>query len=120
MRSGRGSFVVLSLVLSVNTASVAQVPVGPSTEVLSDATELVLQDRVVRKRIEITRTTLVPEIDGVLDDEIWRDATVISDLHQYQPVDHGEPSERSEFYLTYTDRFLYVGARLFDSNPSAI
>jgi len=74
----------------------------------------------LRKRVQIPRTELVPEIDGVLDDEIWKHAAVIRDMHQFQPVDHGEPSERSEFYLIYSERFLYVGARLYDSDPSAI
>jgi hypothetical protein len=73
-----------------------------------------------RKRIEIIRTDQVPDIDGVLDDELWKTATVISDMHQFQPVDHAEPTERSEFYLAYSERFLYIGARLYDSNPEAI
>jgi hypothetical protein len=73
-----------------------------------------------RKSVEIVRTELMPQIDGVLDDEIWKIATVISDLHQFQPVDHGQPSERSEFYLAYTERFLFVGARLYDTDPSGI
>lgn len=73
-----------------------------------------------RKSIEIPRTDLEPVIDGVLDDEIWKQAAVITDMHQFQPVDHGEPSERSEFYITYSERYFYVGARLYDSDPSAI
>ena len=52
-----------------------------------------------RKKISIARTTDAPVIDGVLDDAIWQSATVISDLHQFQPVDHGEPSESSVFIL---------------------
>ena len=73
-----------------------------------------------RKRLEIVRTELAPKIDGVLDDEIWKTATLISDFHQFQPVDHGEPSERSEFYIAYSERYFYVAARLYDSDPSAI
>lgn len=73
-----------------------------------------------RKRVEIVRTDVAPEIDGVLDDEMWKSATVITDLHQYQPVDQGVPSERTEFYLAYNERFLFVGARLYDSDPGAI
>jgi hypothetical protein len=73
-----------------------------------------------RKRVEIVRTELVPVIDGVLDDEIWNVATVISDMHQYQPVDQGAPSERSEFYIAYDESYLYVGARLYDSDPAGI
>jgi len=73
-----------------------------------------------RKSIEIKRTELEPRIDGVLDDALWKEATVIADLHQFEPVDHGTPSEKSEFYLAYSERFLYVGARLYDSDPSGI
>jgi len=73
-----------------------------------------------RKRIEIPRTDLEPQIDGILNDEIWKQAAVISDMHQFQPVDHAQPSERSEFYITYSERYLYVAARLYDSDPSAI
>jgi len=73
-----------------------------------------------RKRVEIARTDLAPEIDGLLDDEIWKNATVISDMHQFEPADHVEPSERSEFYLAYSERYFYVGARLYDSDPSSI
>ena len=73
-----------------------------------------------RKRLEIPRTELQPEIDGVLDDEIWEMAAVISDLHQFNPVDQGTPTERSEFYIAYNERFFYIGARLYDSNPDAI
>ncbi len=51
---------------------------------------------------------------------MWRNALVIDDLHQYDPIDHGEPTEQSEFYLLYDDENLYIGARLFDNNPSNI
>jgi hypothetical protein len=93
------------------------------TTLLAQPAAIVAQggtDATARKRIEIVRTELVPEIDGALDDELWRNATVITDLHQFQPVDHGEPSERSEFYLAYSERYFYVGARLYDSDPSGI
>lgn len=83
-------------------------------------TEDSLSSAQSRKRIEITRTDLVPEIDGILDDELWQHASVITDLHQFQPVDQGAPSEKSEFYLAYSERYLYIGARLYDSNPAAI
>ena len=73
-----------------------------------------------RKSIEIVRTALVPDIDGALDDEIWKVATTISDMHQFQPVDHGPPTEQSVFYLAYSDRYLYIAARLYDSDPDAI
>ncbi|MBN4053920.1 carbohydrate binding family 9 domain-containing protein, partial [Haliea sp. AH-315-K21] len=74
----------------------------------------------VRKSVDIQRTTLAPVIDGVLDDEIWKQATVITDLHQVNPVDHGTPTQESIFYVTYDDNYFYVGARLFDTQPDEI
>lgn len=73
-----------------------------------------------RKRVEITRTDLSATLDGVLDDEIWKNATVISDMHQYQPVDQAAPSERSEFYITYNEDYFYIAARLYDKDPTGI
>ena len=73
-----------------------------------------------RKQAEIARTTLAPVLDGNLDDEIWQQATVISDLHQFMPVDMGEPSEDSIFYVTYSEDYFYVAARLYDSQPETI
>jgi hypothetical protein len=73
-----------------------------------------------RKITEISRTTVRPTLDGVLNDATWADATVIEDLHQFDPVDHGEPSEKSTFYVAYDDDYLYVAARLLDSDPSLI
>lgn len=75
---------------------------------------------VQRKISEIARTPTPPVLDGVLDDTAWAEATVIEDLHQYDPVDHGEPTEQSTFYLLYDDENLYIGARLLDSEIEEI
>ena len=73
-----------------------------------------------RKSATIVRTSTLPTLDGRLHEPVWGNALVIDDLHQYDPIDHGEPSEHSEFYLLYDDENLYIGARLFDNNPSGI
>jgi len=73
-----------------------------------------------RKVAEIARTSTPPTLDGTLDEAVWAEAMVIEDLHQYDPVDHGEPSEKSTFYLLYDDENLYVGARLLDSDSGGI
>ena len=70
--------------------------------------------------LNLQQRNIAPVIDGVLDDAVWARATRIDDLHQFQPIDHGEPSEKSEFFIFYDEDFLYVGARLYDSDPAAI
>ena len=86
---------------------------------MSGATS-VAQERLARKATEIVRASSPPQLDGRLDDQVWAEATVITDLHQYEPVDQGEPSESSIFYVLYDDDNLYIGARLLDSEPSLI
>ena len=68
----------------------------------------------------MVQTPVAPRIDGVLDEEIWADAAVVSDLHQMDPIEYSEPSEQSEFYLAYDQDALYVGARMRDSQPGRI
>jgi hypothetical protein len=73
-----------------------------------------------RKRIEIVRTELKPTVDGILDDDVWQQATLIDQLHQFSPVDQGIPSEHTEVFITYDERNFYVAARLYDSDPAGI
>ena len=63
------------------------------------------------KRIEIARIDTPPVIDGRLDDDAWKHATVIDDLHQVLPYEYAAPDERTVFYLAYDKDALYIGAR---------
>ena len=80
----------------------------------------VAQEAAIRKVMDIVRTETPPQVDGRLDEPVWQQATVIADLHQYDPLEHGVPSETSIFYVLYDDENLYIGARLLDSEPSLI
>jgi hypothetical protein len=72
------------------------------------------------KTLRITRTTTAPVIDGKVDDSVWASAALIDDFHQVRPTDGGTPSERTEVRLLYDDDYLYIGARLYDSEPDKI
>src|SRR5687768_701543 len=68
-----------------------------------------------------TRAIEAPTIDGdVLGDPAWAQATPITTFWQEQP-DEGQPvSERTEVRVVFTADTLYIGAVLYDSDPSAI
>lgn len=68
-----------------------------------------------------THTTLASiAIDGSLKEEAWQDAVPATDLIQLEPRP-GEPaSERSEIRVLYDNTGIYIGARLYDSNPGKI
>jgi hypothetical protein len=72
------------------------------------------------KTAHIVRTDTPPLVDGRLDDAVWQRAATIDDFHQIRPRDGVPPSERTIVYLLYDDDNLYVGARMFDSDPSSI
>ncbi|HEX5869910.1 MAG TPA: DUF5916 domain-containing protein, partial [Longimicrobium sp.] len=61
-----------------------------------------------------------PAVDGRLDDAAWAAAPVLSDFVQKQPVEGGEPTERTEVRFVYDDAALYVAARMFKKDPAAI
>ncbi len=61
-----------------------------------------------------------PEIDGRLDDAAWAAAPVLSGFTQKEPRE-GEPAtERTEVRFLYDDHALYVGARMWSSDPARI
>src|SRR5688572_16118352 len=72
------------------------------------------------KGVRVARVALPPTIDGRMDEAVWGQADPIIDFHQIRPGDGSAPSERTEVYLVYTDDALYVGARMFDSDPDRI
>lgn len=66
------------------------------------------------------KTATPPTVDGVLDDEAWKDAPVIDDFVQQLPQDKVSPTERTEVRITYDADNLYLGVRFFDSDPSRL
>ena len=72
------------------------------------------------KVVRVVRVASPPVIDGRLDDDVWQQADVITDFHQIRPGDGAEPSEITEVYLVYDDDALYIGARMYDSEPERI
>ena len=79
-------------------------------------------DICVSKQATITR--LGPEekvdVDGKLDEPVWRRTQPISDFVQLRPVEGVLPTERTEVSFAYDDNTLYIGARMFSHNPEQL
>lgn len=56
-------------------------------------------------------------IDGRLDEEAWSRAEAVTDFTQIDPEEGRPASERTEVRFLFDDEALYVGARLYDSQP---
>ncbi|MCP3139298.1 DUF5916 domain-containing protein [Pyxidicoccus xibeiensis] len=73
-----------------------------------------------RRTVSAVRVERPPELDGVLDDAAWRQATFTTDLVQKEP-DQGLPATlRTEVAFVYDEDALYVGARMFSDSPADI
>lgn len=72
------------------------------------------------KTVHIMHEDDVVVVDGILDEAVWARATRVDDLHQVEPFEYGEPSQRTEILLYYDDDALYIGARLWDTEADRI
>lgn len=78
-----------------------------------------LVDLVLREAMAV-RISAPPRIDGSLNEAVWTDGEVITDLFQIDPNNLEVPTERTEISLLYDDENLYVGFRSYDTEPEKI
>jgi len=64
--------------------------------------------------------TSVPVIDGRLDDVTWAEAQILTGFVQREPTEGRPVSERTEVRVAYDGEALYVGAWLFDTDPTSL
>jgi hypothetical protein len=75
---------------------------------------------LVPRQLHAVRVEHAPVIDGRLDEAIWAVAEPIGGFLQRDPVE-GEPaSEDTIIRVAYDEDALYIAARLFDREPTAI
>ena len=71
-----------------------------------------------RPTVRPTRTDTPPDIDGRLDDVVWRNAAKITEFTQESPLEGAPATEDTEVYIAYDDDNLYFGFYLHYSDPS--
>ncbi len=61
-----------------------------------------------------------PQLDGVLNDEVWKTAPLHGGFRQRDP-DEGKPAtERTTFQIAYDDEAIYFAVMCYDSEPDKI
>jgi hypothetical protein len=95
---------------------------GPSTrQALLLALLLLPAAAAAEARVaHLSPTATPPVLDGVLDEPLWREAAVLGDFVQQQPREGAAPLQSTEVRLARDADFLYVAARLFDTEPAAV
>ena len=69
------------------------------------------------RQFEIHRATSAVQVDGVLDEAAWRDALTIDLPYEWSPDDNVPPPVKTDFLVTYDDKYLYAGFKFADPHP---
>jgi hypothetical protein len=69
--------------------------------------------------MDIKRLDAIIKFDGIPEEEAWRKISPLP-VTTLQPVAGREPSEKTEVLVGYTDDYLWIGGKLYDSDPSGI
>ena len=72
-----------------------------------------------RPELRLNATTGI-RVDGRLDDDAWARVAPLTDFIQSEPDGGAPATERTEVWLTYDGDYLYIGAQMWDSDPSGI
>jgi hypothetical protein len=59
-------------------------------------------------------------LDGRMNEAFWENVTPITNFTQQEPNEGSVPTERTEIFVAYDDSYLYIAARMYDSNPDRI
>ena len=116
------AIILPALIITCPATAAAQAHVHPESETPDRPTPVTPVTTTPRGRYEIqaVRAGRALDIDGVLNDEAWRDAPMIDTFTQQEP-ENGQPAtERTEVKLLYDAGNLYIAVHAFDSDPEHI
>ena len=73
-----------------------------------------------KKQYKAIEITAAPEINGILDEDIWQGGDWIDDFTQHEPYNGAKATQRTEFKIVFDKDNLYVGIKAFDTSPDSI
>ena len=75
-----------------------------------------------KKEIEANRIIKPPKIDGILNDDIWKSISGVSDFKMFEPGNEGLISQEYQtiIKMAYDDNAVYIAAYMFDPNANKI
>ena len=68
--------------------------------------------------IRAIRLTEPLTLDGRLDDRLYQETDAVTDFLQQEPLEGRPATDQTEVWVAYDDDAIYVGARLWESDPS--
>ncbi|MGH9362894.1 MAG: DUF5916 domain-containing protein [Thermoanaerobaculia bacterium] len=72
------------------------------------------------RRLQVERATSAIEVDGVLEEQAWKDALSFDLPYEWSPGENVPPPVETDFFVTYDDKHLYAAWRAHDPKPPEI
>lgn len=79
-----------------------------------------LSQESTKPEISVTQITNPIILDGFLNEEVWKNASVLEDFSTVVPEEGGVASEKTSLRILAHPRFLVFGIECYDSQPSGI
>jgi hypothetical protein len=73
-----------------------------------------------KKQYEANRITTAPNINGVLDEQVWLEGEWVDEFTQFEPYNGTASSQRTEFKILFDEDNLYVAIKAYDTSPDSI
>ena len=83
------------------------------------APEVVTRDEQGRATVRAIRLAEGIQLDGQLDEAVYRTVPAITDFIQQVPVEGAAPTEKTEAWIMFDETNVYVSARIWDSAPES-
>ena len=83
-------------------------------------TLLSAQDTIKKKSYNVTYASAAPVIDGSIEDEAWQEGAWDGDFIQFEPVNGGQASQKTEFKILFDADNIYVAIKAYDTSPDSI
>ncbi len=109
----RGAWLALALLLAAPVAALSQQAPAPAPPEPAKVAP-------PRGKFEVIKAASPIKVDGILDEEAWKGATVIDMPYEWYPSDNGTPPVQTQALVTYDHDQLYIGFRCQDPDPKAI
>ena len=76
--------------------------------------------RVLANEVAAVRAQDAVVVDGILDEDTWRDAPVLDDFYEIFPGDHTKPEVRTTARFAWDEENIYIAMEADDPRPETI
>src|SRR5713101_8037087 len=70
--------------------------------------------------VRVPRIETSAQIDGVLDEPVWRQAALLTGFSQYRPVDGRPAADSTQVLVWYSPDAIYFGIRAYESHGAVV